>query len=108
MLEHRLTVTQKPFDPESGLYHYKKGNVRAISHLIGILLASLIPAASIFTLYYVKTMEDRLGVILAYSAIFSICLGIFTAARRVEIFAATAAYVSLLSILALTDLLPSA
>jgi hypothetical protein len=46
-------------------------------------------------------------VILAYSALFSICLGVFTTARRVEIFAATAAYVSFLSILVLSDLLGS-
>ena len=53
---------------------------------IGVLLASCIPAASIFTLYFVQSMVDRLGVIVAYSAIFSICLGVFTTARRVEIF----------------------
>ncbi|KAF7514121.1 hypothetical protein GJ744_004446 [Endocarpon pusillum] len=85
---------KKPFDPESGLYHYRKGNVRAVSHLVGILLASLIPAASIFTLYFVPHMTDRLGVIVAYTALFSICLGVFTTARRVEIFAATAAFAS--------------
>lgn len=91
LIGHRF---KKPFDAESGLYHYRKGNVRAISHLVGILLASLIPAASIFTLYFVPHMTDRLGVILAYSALFSICLGLFTTARRVEIFAATAAFAS--------------
>jgi hypothetical protein len=104
---HGLINSQKPFDVESGLYHYRKGNVRALSHLVGILLASLIPAASIFTLYFVKHMTDRLGVIVAYSALFSICLGVFTTARRVEIFAATAAYVSVLSILVLSGLFAS-
>lgn len=99
MTDRVLIYVQKPFDAESGLYHYRKGNIRAISHLVGILLASMIPAASIFTLYYVPHMTDRLGVILAYSALFSICLGVFTTARRVEIFGATAAYVSFLSIL---------
>ena len=48
-------------------------------------------------------MIDRLGVIVAYSAVFSICLGLFTTARRVEIFGATAAYVSFLTVLAITD-----
>jgi hypothetical protein len=105
---HRVLIyIQKPFDVESGLYHYRKGNVRAVSHLVGILLASLIPAASIFTLYFVPHMTDRLGVILAYSALFSICLGVFTTARRVEIFAATAAYVCFLSILVLVGLFAS-
>jgi len=102
-----LTTMQRPFDPESGLYHYRKTHLRGISHLIGILLASCIPAASIFTLYFVQSMIDRLGVIVAYSAIFSICLGVFTTARRVEIFGATAAYASLLSILAMSDVFAS-
>jgi hypothetical protein len=106
-IEWCLTSFQKPFDVESGLYHYRKGNVRAISHLVGILLASLIPAASIFTLYFVPHMTDRLGVIVAYSALFSICLGVFTTARRVEIFGATAAYVSLLLIVVMSGALGS-
>jgi len=102
-----LTTMQKPFDPESGLYHYRKTHLRGISHLVGVLLASCIPAASIFTLYYVHSMVDRLGVIVAYSAIFSICLGLFTTARRVEIFGATAAYASLLAILSMSDFFAS-
>jgi hypothetical protein len=85
------------------MYHYRKTRLRAVSHLIGVLLASCIPAASIFTLYYVHNMVDRLGIILVFSAIFSICLALFTTARRVEIFGATAAYVSVLTILILSD-----
>ena len=98
---------QRPFDAEKGFYHYKKSNLRFCSHLIGVLLASCVPAAAIYTLYFVQSMIDRLGVIVAYSAIFSICLGLFTTARRVEIFGATAAYASLLSVLAMSDILGS-
>ena len=76
-----------------------------MSHLVGVILASIIPAASIFTLYFVSDMVDRLGILLAFSALFSICLALFTTARRIEIFAATAAYVLLLSLLCLSGLL---
>ncbi|EXJ76781.1 uncharacterized protein A1O5_01289 [Cladophialophora psammophila CBS 110553] len=93
---------KRPVDPETGICNYRKTHVRALSHLVGVVLASVIPAASIFTLYFVNNMVDRLGVLLAYSALFSICLAIFTTARRVEIFAATAAYVTFLSVLALS------
>jgi len=96
LVGHRI---KRPFDVEAGMYHYHKSNLRAISHLVGVVLASVIPAASIFTLYFVHNMIDRLGVLLAYSALFSICLALFTTARRVEIFAATAAYVTFLSVL---------
>ena len=55
----------------------------AVSHLVGVILASAIPAASIFTLYFVQRPIDRLVVLLAYSALFSVCLALFTSARRV-------------------------
>lgn len=69
------------------MYHYRKLHLRAVSHLVGVVLASVIPAASIFTLYFIKHPLDRLLVLLAYSALFSMCLALFTSARRVEIFA---------------------
>ena len=83
-----------PCDEETGIYHYRKRHLRAVSHLFGVVLASVIPAASIFTLYYVVRPVDRLIVLLGYSALFSVCLALFTNARRVEIFAATAAFAS--------------
>lgn len=84
---------KRPFD-ETGMVHYRKLHLRAVSHLIGVVLASVIPAASIFTLYFVQNPINRLVVLLAYSALFSVCLALFTSARRVEIFAATAAFAS--------------
>ena len=62
-----------------------------VTHFIGITLGTLIPTASIFVLYYVNDMVARLLAILAFSALFSIALAVFTKAKKVEIFAATAA-----------------
>jgi len=84
----------KAWDEESGVYHYKGSSYRFISHVFGILFASMIPAASIFTLYYVHNMVARLGALLAFSVVFSISLAIFTTAKKAEIFAATAAFAS--------------
>jgi hypothetical protein len=83
---------QRPYDIETGVYHYSESSLKKVAHILGILFASTIPAASIFTLYYVHDMVARLGAILAFSTLFSICLAVFTTARRVEIFGATAAY----------------
>ena len=83
-----------PVDEEAGIYHYRKMHLRAVSHLVGVVLASVIPAASIFTLYYIQSPVNRLICLLGYSALFSVCLALFTSARRVEIFAATAAFAS--------------
>lgn len=62
-----------------------------VTHIVGISLGTLIPAAAIFVLYYVHDMVARLGAILAFSALFSLALALFTKAKKVEIFAATAA-----------------
>lgn len=62
-----------------------------VTHIVGITLGTLIPTAAIFVLYYVHDMVARLGAILAFSALFSLALAVFTKAKKVEIFAATAA-----------------
>jgi len=61
------------------------------------MVASLLPAISILALYFIHNMLARLGAIMAFSALFSFTLAIFTTAKRIEIFAATAAYVLILS-----------
>ena len=55
---------KRPFDEETGMYHYRKLHLRAVSHLVGVMLASVIPAASIFTLYFIQHPVDRLLVLL--------------------------------------------
>ncbi|KAI9726512.1 MAG: hypothetical protein M1828_001334 [Chrysothrix sp. TS-e1954] len=91
----RWWTKSKNIDPETaGLQHYKDSKINAIAHFIGTFIASMLPAASIFVLYYVNSMIDRLCIILALSALFSFSLAIFTKAKRVEIFAATAAFAS--------------
>ncbi|SLM38568.1 hypothetical protein LPUS_08827 [Lasallia pustulata] len=85
---------KKPDDPESGLYSYKESTLMTVTHIVGITLGTLIPTAAIFVLYYVHDMVARLGAILAFSALFSLALAVFTKAKKVEIFAATAAFAS--------------
>ncbi|KAK5167867.1 hypothetical protein LTR04_007120 [Oleoguttula sp. CCFEE 6159] len=89
-------IKRKDADVEGGLTHYKDTHLNAVSHFVGTLLASLLPAISIFVLYFVQNMLARLGAIMAFSALFAFTLAVFTKATRIEIFAATAAYVSIL------------
>ena len=51
----------------------------------------MIPIAAIIVLSFVRDMTARLGIVCAFTAIFSVCLSLVTEARRVENFAATAA-----------------
>ncbi|KAI9668540.1 MAG: hypothetical protein M1831_000979 [Alyxoria varia] len=86
---------KRHLDPENaGLTHYDDSKLNRIAHFIGTLIASMLPAMSIFVLYFVNSMLDRLCIIIAFSALFSFTLAIFTKAKSVEIFAATAAFAS--------------
>ena len=96
--QHRVSsckadVVQKPLpgDVESGLADYKESRILAAANVVSTMLAAMLPTVCIFVLYFVKRPLARLGVIMAFSATFSITLAIFTRARQVEIFAATAA-----------------
>ena len=61
--------------------------------ILTTVVASLLPLLSILILFLVTYDTIKLGVIVASSAVFSLALALMTQARRVEVFAATAAYV---------------
>jgi hypothetical protein len=73
---------------------YEDTKVLRITYYITSMLASLIPIASITVLYCIRSMPARLGVISVFNVFVSICLIAFTNAKRAEVFAITAAYVS--------------
>jgi hypothetical protein len=52
------------------------------------VISSLLPVSSIITLYFVPNVVARLGIVVAFTAAFSICLTLVTQARRVDIFSA--------------------
>jgi len=88
-----------PIDPEnppvgenrSVLHHYDDHRVEIATNLIGTVFSSLAPLVSIVVLSFVKSSPARLGLVCAFTLLFSICLAVATKSRRVEIFAATAA-----------------
>jgi hypothetical protein len=88
-----LNTAQKPVagDVESGLTEYDDAKLTAITDFISVVVATMLPTASIFVLYSVTNMLARLGVIMAFSVVFSATLSVFTRARKIEVFAATAA-----------------
>lgn len=62
-----------------------------ITYWITSILASLVPITSIVALYNIGSMPRRLLVIGVFNVVLSVCLIAFTSAKRVEIFAVTAA-----------------
>lgn len=55
------------------------------------LTASIVPLASIIVLLYMSSLAARLWTIGAFNILISVCLFVFTDARRVDVFAVTAA-----------------
>ncbi|KAF1956372.1 hypothetical protein CC80DRAFT_473276 [Byssothecium circinans] len=77
-----------------GVIGYEDTKVLKITYWITSVLASLIPIVSIVVLYCVHSMPARLGIIGAFNISLSACLVGFTNAKRAEVFAITAAWVS--------------
>jgi hypothetical protein len=84
-----------PEDPESEICHYEDGNVATVVNVLSTVLASMLPITSILILYFVSNTLDRLAIAVAFTGLFAFCLAVMTRARRVEVFAATSAYMAL-------------
>jgi hypothetical protein len=82
---------EESFDLESNVFLYRDSHFYYIANIVGTLIASLIPIGSIVILYFVTYMPIRLATLSLFTAIFSVALSLVTSAKRVEIFAATAA-----------------
>jgi hypothetical protein len=91
--ESQRLPTQQCFDLESNVFLYRDSNFHHVANILGTLISSLIPIGSIIVLYFVSDMPARLAVVSLFTAVFSVALSLVTSATRVEIFAATAAYV---------------
>jgi hypothetical protein len=78
-------------DIESNIFLYRDSYFHVAANIIGTLISTLIPIAAIIVLYFVSDMSTRLAMVCLFTALFSVALSLVTAAKRVEIFAATAA-----------------
>jgi hypothetical protein len=90
-LFHRFIGRYYKGKSDGGIYHYHDKHLQMPASVISTVLASLLPVVSIVVLYLVDSMPKRLGIVAGFTAAFSIALALFTRARRVDIFAATAA-----------------
>lgn len=76
---------------KSNLFRYSDSHVLGTIDLVGTVIASMIPLVSVVILYWVQNLGARLGIICAFTLLFSTGLAGVTRARRIEIFACTAA-----------------
>jgi drug/metabolite transporter (DMT)-like permease len=69
----------------------KEDRVFKLTMWITSLIASMMPVISIAILIKMKELNSRLGVIAAFNALLSVCLIMFTDAKRTDVFSVTAA-----------------
>ena len=63
-----------------------------MAKVITVCFSTLLPSIAVLGLYYIDQLTARLGAIIAFSATFSLVLALFTNAKPIEIFTATASY----------------
>lgn len=75
----------------AGTADYSDSKIARVLDVFGTMVSSLFPISSIVILHLVDNMGRRIAIIAIFTAFFSLCLAIMTKARKIEIFAATAA-----------------
>ncbi|KAH8807318.1 hypothetical protein F5884DRAFT_340359 [Xylogone sp. PMI_703] len=89
-------------DP-STLYYYDDKIIKIINDILGTVFSCMAPLTSIVVLSFVGNHHARLGLVCVFSLLFCCCLAVATRARRIEIFAATAAFASVQVVFISTD-----
>lgn len=86
--------TPLPGHEEVGLVEWKDAHFFGLSRVLSVIISTLFPFIAVLVLYLIHNLASRLGAVVAFSFLFWTALAIFTNARPVEIFAATAACAS--------------
>ena len=73
------------------MIRYRNSKLLRIADILSTITSSALPIASIIALNFIDRMIIRLVAIALFTMTFSLILTIVTSARRIEIFAATAA-----------------
>lgn len=82
---------RQPPDLENGIYTYAERTTIRIANVVGTAIASLLPISAVVVLCFVRDLLKRLGMVALFTVLFSLALVATTRAKRIEIFAATAA-----------------
>ncbi|KAK5053171.1 hypothetical protein LTR84_002145 [Exophiala bonariae] len=77
---------------DKGIRKYRNTRLLWLSNTINAALSSLRPTVMILVLYFVKRMLVRIGLVIVFTAIFSLALSTFIKATKIENFSATAAF----------------
>lgn len=78
-------------DEEASLVSYSDWKPSRTSNVVASVVSSVLPVMMIFVLNTVSTMNGRIGLTMLFTAVFDVLLAVFSSAKSVEIFGATAA-----------------
>lgn len=92
LLGHRVNTGQA-VDTDTGHTLYSPSRISKASSLITTVLASTLPALAILMLNRQDSTDARIGVTAGFMALFALVISVFSDAKRIEVFAATATYV---------------
>ena len=74
-----------------GMHYYPDTTIRHIVSFMSVLLAALLLIGAITSLYFEARPAARMGLLAGFTALFAGSIGLLTNARKVDIYAATAA-----------------
>ncbi|KAI0156186.1 hypothetical protein BJ166DRAFT_594381 [Pestalotiopsis sp. NC0098] len=72
--------------------YYAPEKIKRAGDGIVVALSAVLPTLAILVLYFVKDMIQRIGLVILFTAVFAIAMAVFTGAKKIEIFSATAAF----------------
>ena len=71
---------------------YQDRKITKVGDGIVAAVSAALPTTAILVLYFVKNMVHRIGLVIVFTVLFSTALTVFTGAKRIEVFSATAAF----------------
>lgn len=78
-------------DDDFGVHLYSAYHYDFVNRIVGALVGSATPLASMIILYSVRSDSAKIGLVCVFTLLFCLALSTLSKARRIEVFAATAA-----------------
>lgn len=94
--DHWSFRSQKAIDPLDCTAIYKGRHITKIVSIISMLSAAVLLVVAIISLYIVNHPTTKLVLVVTYTFLFAISVGLLTNARKAEVFSAAAAYAAVL------------
>ncbi|RXG42226.1 hypothetical protein VDGE_30629 [Verticillium dahliae] len=95
VIGHRIHATDEAEHSRNAIV-YQNQRIMAVARTFKTIVACMFPIVAIITLYFIKTLPVRLGVIGGFTLFFALVLDKATSASVKDIFSATAAFSAVL------------